>query len=442
MNEALLKQIDQEIENVREVLARDTIHLIGVRSVKGEPEPGAPFGPGPRAMLDAVIKLGEREGFFPTRYTDSVISIAPQEGEPDLGIWLHGDVVHEGIGWNFDPYQATEYKGCIVGRGATDNKGQLCAIFHLLNIFKKLNIPLNYKIALFVGSNEESGKNDVKDFKTRYAPPRLSLVPDASFPVGYGGKGGLNLALRAKKPLHGITITAGQVEAPFKAVAEAFGRTIVTNSMPRHLSSPDPNGNMITLMAQQLLEDPRLAPEDRPVLEFFKQMSLDIYGAAIGLDVPSETMGGARIATRRIDMVDGCPELYMSIRYPIELTYDAIIQAVESAAQAHGLEIVRAERYMEPYLLDKNWPVVTRLAQIANEITGNHKEPYIVGGGTYAHELPNALAFGMDGSLPPEDFPKGRGSAHGLDESVSLDRLQRAMRIYARALLALNEMEW
>ena len=249
MNEALLKQIDQEIENVREVLARDTIHLIGVRSVKGEPEPGAPFGPGPRAMLDAVIKLGEREGFFPTRYTDSVISIAPQEGEPDLGIWLHGDVVHEGIGWNFDPYQATEYKGCIVGRGATDNKGQLCAIFHLLNIFKKLNIPLNYKIALFVGSNEESGKNDLKDFLTKFSPPRLSLVPDASFPVGYGGKGGLNLALRAKKPLQGITITAGQVEAPFKAVAEAFGRTIVTNSMPRHLSSPDPNGNMITLMA-------------------------------------------------------------------------------------------------------------------------------------------------------------------------------------------------
>ncbi len=442
MNETLLKQIDQEIEQVRQALAQDTIHLIGVRSVKGEPEPGAPFGPGPRAMLDAVIKLGEREGFFPTRYTDSVISIAPQEGEPDLGIWLHGDVVHEGTGWNFDPYQATEYKGCIVGRGATDNKGQLCAIFHLLNIFKKLNIPLNYKIALFVGSNEESGKNDVKDFKTRYAPPRLSLVPDASFPVGYGGKGGLNLTIRAKKPLQGITITAGQVEAPFKAVAEAFGRTIVTNSMPRHLSSPDPNGNMITLMAQQLLEDPRLAPEDRPVLEFFKQMSLDIYGAAIGLDVPSETMGGARIATRRIDMVDGCPELYMSVRYPIELTYDAIIQAVESAAQAHGLEIVRAERYMEPYLLDKNWPVVTRLAQIANEITGDNKQPYIVGGGTYAHELPNALAFGMDGSLPPEDFPKGRGSAHGLDESVSLDRLQRAMRIYARALLALNEMEW
>ena len=442
MNETLLKQIDQEIEQVRQALAQDTIHLIGVRSVKGEPEPGAPFGPGPRAMLDAVIKLGEREGFFPTRYTDSVISIAPQEGEPDLGIWLHGDVVHEGIGWNFDPYQATEYKGCIVGRGATDNKGQLCAIFHLLNIFKKLNISLNYKIALFVGSNEESGKNDLKDFLTKFSPPRLSLVPDASFPVGYGGKGGLNLVLRTKKPLRGITITAGQTATPFQAEAEAFGRTIVTNSMPRHLSSPDPNGNMITQLADQLLEDPQLAPEDRPVLEFFKRMTLDIHGDSLGLNIPSKTMSGTVIVANRIDMVEGCPQVYLRVRYPIELSGETILAAVEAEAQAHGLEIVQANSYMKPYLLDKDWPVVTRLAQIANEITGDNKQPYIVGGGTYAHELPNALAFGMDGSLPPEDFPKGRGSAHGLDESVSLDRLQRAMRIYARALLALNEMEW
>lgn len=83
MNEELLKQIDQEIENVRETLAKDIIHLISIKSVRGTPEPGAPFGPGPRAMLEAVVKLGEREGFVPTRYTDSVISISPQEGEPN-----------------------------------------------------------------------------------------------------------------------------------------------------------------------------------------------------------------------------------------------------------------------------------------------------------------------------------------------------------------------
>lgn len=442
MYEELIGRIDREIEKIREELARDVIKLVNMKSVRGEALPGAPFGDGPQKVLDTVLEMGKQEGFFPAEHTDSVISLALKEGKPDLGIWLHGDVVPEGDGWNFDPYNATEYKGCIIGRGATDNKGQLCAIYHLLKIFKKLNIPLNYNPALYVGSSEETGKDDVKDFLTQYSPPRLSLVPDASFPVGYGGKGGLNLTFRAQKPLQSITITAGQDEAPGRAVAEAFGRTIVTNSMPRHLSSPDPNGNMITRLAEQLLEDPETAPEDRPVLEFFRRISTDVHGATFGLDVPSETMGRLAIAAKRIDTVEGCPQLLVLIRYPIELTCDRIIQTLGQAAEAHGLEIIRAHRYMEPYLLDKNWPVIGELTRIANEITGDNKQPYTLGGGTYAHELPRALAFGMDGSLPPEDFPKGRGSAHGVDESVSLDRLQRAMRIYARALLKLNELDW
>ena len=63
-------------------------------------------------------------------------------------------------------------------------------------------------------------------------------------------------------------------------------------------------------------------------------------------------------------------------------------------------------------------------------------------GGTYAHKLPNAYVFGTNACLPPEDFPKGRGGAHGIDESASIDRLKRAMRIYARALLLLDEIDF
>ena len=116
--------------------------------------------------------------------------------------------------------------------------------------------------------------------------------------------------------------------------------------------------------------------------------------------------------------------------------------SLQQAAEQNGAEIALVKKGVSPYLLDKDLPVIRKLNAIANEITGQDKAPYTLGGGTYAHRLPNALAFGMDGSLPPEDFPKGRGSAHGLDECVSLDRLQRAMRIYARTLLALNELSW
>ena len=79
--------------------------------------------------------------------------------------------------------------------------------------------------------------------------------------------------------------------------------------------------------------------------------------------------------------------------------------------------------------------------KIANEITGDQKDAYI-NGATYAHYLPNAYVYGMNGNCPPDDFPKGHGGAHGIDECVSIDRLKRAMRIYARALLALNEIDF
>jgi succinyl-diaminopimelate desuccinylase len=438
----LLCRIDREIELCREELAKDTIALVNIKSVRGEPQPGAPFGPGPRAVLDAVLEMGKNAGFYATEYTDSVISIAPEAGKPDLGIWIHGDVVPEGTGWNFEPYRAVEYKGCIIGRGVTDNKGQCCAMFHLLKIFKRLGIQLNYLPAIYVGSGEETGAEDVKDFLRSSQPQKLSLIPDDGFPVGYGGKGTMYLYLRAQKPLQGITILAGQDDDPGLAVATVNGRTITASSLTRHSATPDPNGNMITRLMEKLLEEADVAPEDRKVLEFYKLLSLHIHGAAFDLDVSSAEMTPVAIAAMRVDMVDGAPQLTLKIRNPIELPAETIASQIGAAAKQYGVELVRVERIAEPYVRDKNWPVLCRLAEIANEITGDNQQPYIVGGYTYAHMLPNALVYGTDANVSPADFPEGRGVAHGVDESASLDRLQRAMRIYARALLALDKMDW
>ena len=86
--------------------------------------------------------------------------------------------------------------------------------------------------------------------------------------------------------------------------------------------------------------------------------------------------------------------------------------------------------------------MVELLRSVANSVIGKDAAPFTLSGATYANRLPNAYVFGTNGCLPPADFPKGRGSAHGVDESVSLDRLERAMRIYARTLLKLNEITW
>lgn len=449
MKGKLIEKIDALIEASRKELAADIIKLVNIKSVQGEPLPGAPFGAGPKRVLDTVLEMGQKEGFFTEDYGVGVVSAALKEGQPDLGIWLHGDVVPEGDGWNFEPYNAVEYKGCIIGRGATDNKGQLAAIFHLFKIFKKLDIELKYNPAIYIGSNEETGMKDMigipgneeaKGFLHVCTPPRLSLVPDSGFPVGYGGKGSIKLTLRSRTPLHGFILEAGQDDAPGRATAFFENEKIITDSVPRHGSNPDEKGNMITKMVQVLLERNMVEERDVYILEFMKKVSLDTDGSMFHINVKSETMKPLSLNTKRINTRNGYPELLVDIRYPIEITGEEIVKRVSKVCMESGFQVSDIYYGTAPYLMNTNTEVIEKLTQVANEVTGDCALPYTLGGSTYAHRLPNALVYGMNGCLPPQDFPKGHGGAHGRDEAVSLERLQRAMKIYARALLTLNEI--
>ncbi len=450
MNEHWIDLLDQEIEAVRPALAQDVIHLIGIESVRGEPAPGAPFGKGPRAMLDAVMAMGTENGYCVTDYGVGVVSLAMRPGQPDVGIWLHGDVVPVGEGWRFPPFHATEHQGCIIGRGATDNKGQLCAIFHVMQLFRKHNIPLRYNLAMYVGSDEESGMHDMRGvegnpdargFIHTCTPPRLSLVPDGSFPVGYGGKGSLNLTLRSDHALSGVRVTANLPFQPGKGWIETGDERIEAFVPPRHGAHANGEGNVVTQICSRLLERSDLAETDRGVFSLFRQISLDAHCEAVGLDRPSREMTAPVLSAKALTTEEGHAQLTVNIRYPDSLTAEELADAYARLARNNGVTLTSWNSVYNPYLLDKELPVIGLLADIANGITGDDKPPYTLSGGTYAHFLPNALVYGMDGCLPPEGFPKDRGSAHGLDELVSLDRLQRAMRIYARALLALNETD-
>ena len=462
----ILTKIDEMIEASTEKLVADTIRLVNINSEKSEPLPGAPWGIGPRAVLDEVLKMGKAAGFYNTDYNVGVISTALKEGQPDLGIWLHGDVVAAGEGWNYPPYDATEYKGCIIGRGATDNKGQLAAIFNLLQIFKELGIELKYNPALYVGSNEELGMEDLtgipgnpdaKGFLNVCTPPRISLVPDSGFPVGYGGKGAVSVVLRSKTPLHGIKLIAGQpgkpgdalaildrtdvpAELPQCTVTKGEKTEVSSYSPPRHGAHPDPNGNMITQISAALLDGGLVADEDKHIFEFFKTLSKDVSGHCINIDYEHPVMGLPRVFTYRIDDVDGYPEVSFRIRYPVSITVAEMEENIKKAADGYGFDVVKFTPGTPAYILDPDTDIVKTLTRIANEIIGTDKAPYTLSGGTYAHRLPNAYPYGMEGNCPPEDFPKGRGGAHGVDECVSLFRLKRAMRIYARALLELNDI--
>ena len=469
MNNDIIKQIDELIDADRSAIAADVIKLVNIRSVRENPLPGAPFGAGPRKVLDTVMEMGRELGFVVREYENTgVISLALREGEIDMGIWAHGDVVHEGSGWNFEPYNAVEYKGCIVGRGATDNKGQLVSALHLLTMFKKLGTPLKYNPALFVGSDEEAGMADMMGlpgndeavgFINKFKAPRLSLVPDSSFPVGYGGKGSMRVRFRSFDGWEKLAFTAGTPDAPGRAVAIlpegeyaeyencttekcACGVKITAETPPIHSAHPKPGGNMVTIVTGALLDNGLLTEADAKKAAFLKAVSLDVDGEMFGVKTVGVGMGDLTLALLDIIEVDGKIEFGINMRYPMGTTFEEVLAKVTATAAANGFEVVDTYCGVRPYLLDKDWEIITELNKISNEITGDDKAPYTLSGGTYAHCLPNGLAFGFSGNKTPDDFPKGYGGAHGKDECVSLDRLQRGMRIYARSMLALNEMDW
>jgi succinyl-diaminopimelate desuccinylase len=460
----LIEKIDREIEASERELVADIIRLVNIKSVEGEPKPGAPFGEGPRAVQDETIRMGEAIGLHAKDYGCGVVSLATEEKEPDLGIWLHADVVAaDGTGWKFEPYNAVEYKGCVIGRGATDNKGQLTGIYHVFKIFKKLGIRLSYNAAMYVAANEETGMKDLigregdaeaRGFLNVAKPPRMSLVPDGGFPVAYGGKGGCTFTLASDKALESCALTAKQgfAYATFartdlpkelpdcKLTVKDGCTTVETFSPPVHGAHPDPNGNMITMISNALLDARLVAEEERGILEFFAEVSKDTRGACLGIETHHEVLGDLTVFTGVIESVDGRPAARINIRYPLGITYEEIRARVSEAAGKRGFSLVKEVRSVDPYLLDREGEMVQLLCGIANSVIGEDRKPFTMSGGTYAHRLPNAYVFGADGNLPPEDFEKGRGGAHGVDEAVSLARIKRMMKIYARALLRLNEV--
>src|SRR5699024_10912931 len=57
MKDQQFASIDAFVEQHRDDILRDITRLVAVPSVQGDPAPGAPFGPGPRAALDTALAI-------------------------------------------------------------------------------------------------------------------------------------------------------------------------------------------------------------------------------------------------------------------------------------------------------------------------------------------------------------------------------------------------
>lgn len=99
-------EMKELVEGYRNELVERLGKLVSVKSELGPAEENAPFGPGPKAVLEAALEMCKEDG-FKTVNLDNYIGYAEMgEGEKLIGIVGHLDVVpaKKEDGWNTDPY--------------------------------------------------------------------------------------------------------------------------------------------------------------------------------------------------------------------------------------------------------------------------------------------------------------------------------------------------
>ena len=202
----LLEQIDAFVAENRENVLRDLKTLVDINSVEGQPQPGAPFGPGPKKALEAALDIAAGMG-LDAHNCEGYIGYAdlPGASPTQIATITHLDVVPEGNGWTGSPFDMVRRDGYVVGRGVADDKGPAVLTLYAAKFFKQQGATLPYTLRILLGANEETGMKDVDYYLEHYPQPAFCFTPDAEFPVCYGEKGGYGGWL-VSAPLHGNLI--------------------------------------------------------------------------------------------------------------------------------------------------------------------------------------------------------------------------------------------
>ena len=451
----------------RQQLVEMISRLVRIRSVREEAQPGMPFGPGPAAALAEGLKLAEELGFAAKNYDNYVGAVDFNDQETQLHILCHLDVVGEGTGWTVtEPYEPVEVDGMLYGRGTDDDKGPVAAVLLAMQAVKDLGVPLKKNVRLLMGTDEESGSEDIAYYysKEPYAPCTFS--PDGEFPVINLEKGSYKpvftktwaaeSATPRVKELHGgfrinvlppeaqcvVAGLSAQAAQPYcdKAAAEtgvAYELTergddlhILCKGKGAHASTPEEGVNAITGLIHLLCALPLAKVGSTAALHALNALFPhgDSAGKALGIAQADQMSGPLTLAFSLLELNDTGLSGQFDSRVPVCANEDNCKAAAEAAFAKFGFA---AEGGMQaPHYTPADTPLVTTLLKCYEQYSGRKGECLAIGGGTYVHDIPGGVAFGCA-------MPGFNGNMHGPDEHTCIADQLTAAKIFAQAIIDL-----
>ena len=440
-------------------------NLVSIPSVRGEAVPGAPFGKACANLLRITEPYFRDAGCHTTLDTEGGYLLAEVgEGAHSLGLFAHADVVPAGEGWMYtDPFAMLEKEGFLIGRGVMDDKSAVVTSLYCAKMLRELALPFHSKLVCFVGCNEESGMQDIRNYLSCHQPPDFALVPDTAFPLYRGNKGRIlikahrNASFGEIKRFHGgkVGTNVGEAEAVLTYNDELFvylnscstDRVSVTRDendivirgigIPRHTALPEGSINAAALIADILRNCPFLSAETRKTMEFLYAICSDWRGNSIGIACDDAEFGPLTFVNYIIDADDDACALYFNIRYGAQVDAEEMKAALTRTFAQHGFT-VEIESESHPHIVPRDHPMLRILLDTYEDYTGTKNAPmYVNAGGTYGQYLPCAAEIGtVMWRKVPFPMPTGHGQVHQPDECISIDGLIDAIELTMLMLIA------
>ncbi|MBA1434211.1 M20 family metallopeptidase [Bombilactobacillus bombi] len=432
---------DQHEQEAVESLKR----LVAKPSYLTEKEEGAPFGTGPRAALDEMMKICAELGFETYTDPDGYYGYAQVgEGKSIFGILGHMDVVPAGDpkDWDSDPFKAVVKNGVIYGRGVQDDKGPSIAALYAVKALMDAGIKFKERIRFIFGTDEETLWRCIAQYNKKEEPITHGISPDSEFPVTYAekglqqsyliGPGSKEVQLSMKNPFNAVPAQAAYSGPKLDKVKQALdeldfdykdnGDEIIVLGKSVHAMLAPQGVNAVLRLAMALDKVFSFAPLDF-IGKCFKE---DATGKNLLGDVEDEASGHLTINLSNIEINEEQTRMQIDMRIPVTVDHDQLIAQLEKEVAKYDLKYENFD-YLEPLYVPKDSELVQTLMSVYHAVTGDNTQPQISGGATFARTMTQCVAFG--GMLPGvPDY------MHQVNEQWELDKMFTAMKIYAEAI--------
>ena len=443
-------------KSYQETLVKNLGEFVAINSVYDEATASKqnPFGQGVTNALKFIAKLAKEDGFDVNNYDNKVVEITIGQGK-NITILAHADVVPAGSeGWKQDPFKMVDDGTKLTGRGVADDKGPLLAAYYAMKAIRDNHMMGDYQIRFIVGGNEESGSAGVDYyFNTLNKPqPDLGFSPDAEFPLIFAEKGIINFEVKKKIAIKHIDYIRGGVASnsvidkcevmmdydgnfvkyladnQYDASCEEYGekKLLVTfNGKAAHGSTPEEgfNAGMAAVKAIAYFYDNKDLLSLCEAYSNLQGYGIDAYGVSDEMGHNTMNVGIIKYEKKEFSMI-------VNFRYVDTCRSSELKANIKLKSKPFNVEFLGEAKLL---YYPKECTLVSTLLKAYQDETGDvTSQPKAIGGGTYAKEAANIIAFGAE-------FPGWDSRMHSPGEQVLKEDLFKSMSIYARAIVELGK---